>query len=85
MLKTISDVLHLKSQPDCPASLPQHLKRSGVSSFSFWDLSRKNNRKEAAAKFYILLVLKKQSVVELRQSMPFTDITATAGPMFDAH
>ncbi|XP_057272548.1 double-strand-break repair protein rad21-like protein 1 isoform X2 [Pezoporus wallicus] len=63
----------------------QHLKRSGVSSFSFRDLSRKNNRKEAAAKFYILLVLKKQSIVELRQSVPFTDITATTGPMFDAH
>ncbi|XP_061297359.1 double-strand-break repair protein rad21-like protein 1 isoform X2 [Pezoporus flaviventris] len=63
----------------------QHLKRSGVSSFSFQDLSRKNNRKEAAAKFYILLVLKKQSIVELRQSVPFTDITATTGPMFDAH
>ncbi|KAM9527941.1 double-strand-break repair protein rad21-like protein 1 isoform 1-T1 [Guaruba guarouba] len=63
----------------------QHLKRSGVSSFSFRDLSRKNNRKEAAAKFYILLVLKKQSTVELRQSAPFADITATTGPMFDAH
>ncbi|KAM4650103.1 double-strand-break repair protein rad21-like protein 1 [Amazona ochrocephala] len=63
----------------------QHLKRSGLSSFSFRDLSRKNNRKEAAAKFYILLVLKKQSIVELRQSAPFTDITATTGPMFDAH
>ncbi|XP_010019014.1 PREDICTED: double-strand-break repair protein rad21-like protein 1 [Nestor notabilis] len=63
----------------------QHLKRSGVSSFSFWELSRKNTRKEAAAKFYILLVLKKQAVVRLRQSAPFADITATAGPMFDAH
>ncbi|NXD66605.1 RD21L protein, partial [Eolophus roseicapillus] len=62
-----------------------HLKRSGVSSFNFQDLSRKNNRKEAAAKFYILLVLKKQSVVELRQGAPFADITAIAGPMFDAH
>ncbi|NWS44818.1 RD21L protein, partial [Probosciger aterrimus] len=63
----------------------QHLKRSGASSFNFRELSRKNNRKEAAAKFYILLVLKKQSVVELRQGAPFADITATTGPMFDAH
>ncbi|XP_005140448.2 double-strand-break repair protein rad21-like protein 1 [Melopsittacus undulatus] len=62
----------------------QHLKRSGMSSFSFRDLSWKNNRKEAAAKFYILLVLKKQSVVELKQSAPFANITATPGPMFDA-
>uniref|UniRef100_A0A8C6IV45 Uncharacterized protein n=1 Tax=Melopsittacus undulatus TaxID=13146 RepID=A0A8C6IV45_MELUD len=53
-------------------------------SFSFRDLSWKNNRKEAAAKFYILLVLKKQSVVELKQSAPFANITATPGPMFDA-
>ncbi|XP_010568057.1 PREDICTED: double-strand-break repair protein rad21-like protein 1 [Haliaeetus leucocephalus] len=62
----------------------QHLKRSGVHSFSFRELCRKNNRKEAVAKFYILLVLKKQSAVELSQSAPFADITATLGPMFNA-
>ncbi|XP_074699200.1 double-strand-break repair protein rad21-like protein 1 [Strix aluco] len=62
----------------------QHLKRSGVRAFSFRELCRKNNRKEAAAKFYIFLVLKKQSVVELSQSAPFADITATLGPMFSA-
>ncbi|NWZ56835.1 RD21L protein, partial [Haliaeetus albicilla] len=61
-----------------------HLKRSGVHSFSFRELCRKNNRKEAVAKFYILLVLKKQSAVELSQSAPFADITATLGPMFNA-
>ncbi|KAM6052903.1 LOW QUALITY PROTEIN: double-strand-break repair protein rad21-like protein 1 [Theristicus caerulescens] len=58
----------------------QHLKRSGVRSFSLRELCRKNTRKEAAAKFYILLVLKKQSVIELSQSAPFADITATLGP-----
>ncbi|XP_009281017.1 PREDICTED: double-strand-break repair protein rad21-like protein 1 [Aptenodytes forsteri] len=63
----------------------QHLERSGVRSFSLRELCRKNNRKEAAAKFYILLVLKKQSVVELSQSAPFADITATLGPAFNAH
>ncbi|XP_049673466.1 double-strand-break repair protein rad21-like protein 1 [Accipiter gentilis] len=62
----------------------QHLKRSGVRSFSFRELCRKNNRKEAVAKFYILLVLKKQSAIELSQSAPFADITATLGPMFNA-
>uniref|UniRef100_A0A8C3J0H4 Rad21/Rec8-like protein C-terminal eukaryotic domain-containing protein n=1 Tax=Calidris pygmaea TaxID=425635 RepID=A0A8C3J0H4_9CHAR len=65
--------------------LTQHLRRSGVQTFSFRELCRKNSRKEAAAKFYIFLVLKKQSVIELSQSAPFADITATLGPMFNAH
>ncbi|XP_027553002.1 double-strand-break repair protein rad21-like protein 1 isoform X2 [Neopelma chrysocephalum] len=59
------------------------LRRSGSCSFSFRELCRNNNRKEAAAKFYIFLVLKKQLVLELRQREPFADLTATAGPMFD--
>ncbi|NXA25297.1 RD21L protein, partial [Ibidorhyncha struthersii] len=62
-----------------------HLKRLGVRAFSFRELCRKNNRKEVAAKFYIFLVLKKQSIIELRQSAPFADITATLGPMFNTH
>ncbi|NXT11997.1 RD21L protein, partial [Prunella fulvescens] len=61
----------------------QQLKRSGVCSFSFRELCRRNNRKEAAATFYIFLVLKKQQVLELQQPKPFADLTATAGPMFD--
>ncbi|NXH52301.1 RD21L protein, partial [Rhabdornis inornatus] len=60
----------------------QQLKRSGVCSFSFRKLCRRNNRKEAAATFYIFLVLKKQQVLELQQHEPFADLTATAGPMF---
>ncbi|XP_074013556.1 double-strand-break repair protein rad21-like protein 1 [Numenius arquata] len=63
----------------------QHLRQSGVQAFSFRELCRKNSRKEAAAKFYIFLVLKKQSVIELSQSAPFADVTATLGPMFNAH
>ncbi|XP_064585767.1 double-strand-break repair protein rad21-like protein 1 isoform X2 [Zonotrichia leucophrys gambelii] len=61
----------------------QQLKRSGVSSFSFRELCRRNSRKEAAATFYIFLVLKKQQVLQLQQPKPFADLTATAGPMFD--
>ncbi|XP_053814848.1 double-strand-break repair protein rad21-like protein 1 isoform X1 [Vidua chalybeata] len=61
----------------------QQLKRSGVCSFSFRELCRRNNRKEAAATFYIFLVLKKQEVLKLQQPEPFADLTATAGPMFD--
>ncbi|KAF2984973.1 hypothetical protein EK904_004092, partial [Melospiza melodia maxima] len=56
------------------------LKRSGVSSFSFRELCRRNSRKEAAATFYIFLVLKKQQVLQLQQPKPFADLTATAGP-----
>ena len=68
---------------DFLVSLLQHLKRSGVRSVSFRELCRKNSRKEAAAKFYVFLVLTKQSVIELSQRAPFADITATTGPMFD--
>ncbi|NWR39098.1 RD21L protein, partial [Tachuris rubrigastra] len=60
----------------------QQLRRSGSCSFSFRELCRSNNRKEAAAKFYIFLVLKKQLVLELQQREPFADLTATAGPRF---
>lgn len=52
-------------------------------SFSFWELCRRNNRKEAAATFYTFLVLKKQQVLKLQQHESFADLIATAGPMFD--
>ncbi|NWI88042.1 RD21L protein, partial [Pitta sordida] len=61
----------------------QHLKRSGVCSFSFRELCRNSSRREVAAKFYTFLVLKKHLVLELQQREPFADLTATAGPMFD--
>ncbi|NXO78444.1 RD21L protein, partial [Sitta europaea] len=60
----------------------QQLKRSGVRSFGFRELCRRNSRREAAATFYIFLVLKKQQVLKLQQHEPFADLTATAGPMF---
>ncbi|XP_010000613.1 PREDICTED: double-strand-break repair protein rad21-like protein 1 [Chaetura pelagica] len=63
----------------------QHLKSSGMNSFSFQELCWKSSRNEAAAKFYTLLVLKKQLVIELHQSAPFTDITATPGLMFSTY
>ncbi|XP_068006359.1 double-strand-break repair protein rad21-like protein 1 isoform X2 [Melanerpes formicivorus] len=63
----------------------QHLRSSGASSFSFQELCWRSSRKEAAARFSLLLVLKKCSVIQLRQSSPFADITVTPGPMFDAH
>ncbi|NXN19766.1 RD21L protein, partial [Indicator maculatus] len=63
----------------------QHLRSSGASSFSFQELCRRSSRREAAAKFSLLLVLKKHSIIQLRQSSPFADITVTPGPMFDAN
>lgn len=54
-----------------------------MSSVSFRELCWKRTRKEAATTFYVMLVLKKQAVLELRQSAPFGDITASAGPSFE--
>ncbi|NXY49472.1 RD21L protein, partial [Ceuthmochares aereus] len=64
-------------------SFVQRLKESGMRSFSLRELCQQNNRKEAAAKFYIFLVLKKQLAIELAQRAPFADITATIGPRFN--
>ncbi|XP_004585749.2 double-strand-break repair protein rad21-like protein 1 isoform X1 [Ochotona princeps] len=56
--------------------------KMGMESFSLMKLCRNCNRKQAAAKFYGFLVLKKQQAIELSQSAPYADITATVGPMF---
>lgn len=39
--------------------------------------------KQAAQKFYSLLVLKKFQALEIRQDMAYGDITVTKGIMFD--
>jgi cohesin complex subunit SCC1 len=41
-----------------------------------------NNRKQAAAKFYSFLVLKKQQAIEITQTEPYSDIVACAGARF---
>ncbi|KAL2763904.1 double-strand-break repair protein rad21-like protein 1 isoform 2 [Daubentonia madagascariensis] len=56
--------------------------KMGMQSFSLMKLCRNSDRKQAAAKFYSFLVLKKQQVIELSQSAPYADIIATMGPMF---
>ncbi|GAB1600733.1 double-strand-break repair protein rad21 homolog isoform X2 [Argonauta hians] len=48
----------------------------------FKDLIRKHNRKQAASRFYTLLVLKKHQSVEVDQNEPFGDIFITKGPRF---
>ncbi|XP_033126897.1 double-strand-break repair protein rad21 homolog [Anneissia japonica] len=46
----------------------------------FGDLVRNNNRKQVAAKFYSLLVLKKQQDICVEQIEPFADIRISRGP-----
>ncbi|XP_044118301.1 double-strand-break repair protein rad21-like protein 1 isoform X1 [Neovison vison] len=56
--------------------------KMGMQYFSLMKLCRNSDRKQAAAKFYSFLVLKKQQAIELSQSTPYADIIATVGPMF---
>ncbi|XP_059752747.1 double-strand-break repair protein rad21-like protein 1 isoform X2 [Balaenoptera ricei] len=56
--------------------------KMGMQYFSLMKLCRNNDRKQAAAKFYSFLVLRKQRAIELSQSAPYADIIATVGPMF---
>uniref|UniRef100_A0A8C1S7A3 RAD21 cohesin complex component b n=1 Tax=Cyprinus carpio TaxID=7962 RepID=A0A8C1S7A3_CYPCA len=62
--------------------LQRVIAKTGAESISLLDLCRNNNKKQAAAKFYSFLVLKKQQAVELRQDEPYSDIIATPGPRF---
>uniref|UniRef100_A0A671RSE0 RAD21 cohesin complex component n=1 Tax=Sinocyclocheilus anshuiensis TaxID=1608454 RepID=A0A671RSE0_9TELE len=62
--------------------LQRVIAKTGAESISLLDLCRNNNKKQAAAKFYSFLVLKKQQAVELRQEEPYSDIIATPGPRF---
>ncbi|CAN9492999.1 unnamed protein product [Ophioblennius macclurei] len=64
--------------------LQRVMAKTGAQSVRLLDLCRNNNRKQAAAKFYSFLVLKKQQAVELVQEEPYSDIVATAGPRFHA-
>uniref|UniRef100_A0A4W6EQ88 RAD21 cohesin complex component b n=1 Tax=Lates calcarifer TaxID=8187 RepID=A0A4W6EQ88_LATCA len=62
--------------------LQRVMAKTGAQSVSLLDLCRNNNRKQAAAKFYSFLVLKKQQAVELVQEEPYSDIIAMPGPRF---
>uniref|UniRef100_A0A2R8MMA0 RAD21 cohesin complex component like 1 n=1 Tax=Callithrix jacchus TaxID=9483 RepID=A0A2R8MMA0_CALJA len=63
-------------------NLLRESNKMGMQSFSLMKLCRNSDRKQAAAKFYSFLVLKKQQAIELSQSAPYADIIATMGPMF---
>ncbi|MGH0135020.1 UNVERIFIED_CONTAM: hypothetical protein FKN15_028395 [Acipenser sinensis] len=62
--------------------LQRALAKTGADSISLLELCRNNNKKQAAAKFYSFLVLKKQQAIELTQEEPYSDIIATPGPRF---
>ncbi|KAK6491539.1 double-strand-break repair protein rad21-like protein isoform X1 [Huso huso] len=62
--------------------LQRALAKTGAESISLLELCRNNNKKQAAAKFYSFLVLKKQQAIELTQEEPYSDIVATPGPRF---
>ncbi|RXN00648.1 Double-strand-break repair protein rad21-like [Acipenser ruthenus] len=62
--------------------LQRALAKTGADSISLLELCRNNNKKQAAAKFYSFLVLKKQQAIELTQEEPYSDIVATPGPRF---
>lgn len=47
------------------------------------DMTHRNSRKQAAQKFYSLLVLKKFRALSITQSEPYADILVEKGPMFD--
>uniref|UniRef100_A0AAG5CRG7 Rad21/Rec8-like protein N-terminal domain-containing protein n=1 Tax=Anopheles atroparvus TaxID=41427 RepID=A0AAG5CRG7_ANOAO len=47
------------------------------------EMTHRNNKKQAAQKFYSLLVLKKFKALEIYQKQPYDDITVTRGPMFE--
>ena len=53
-------------------------------SVHFNDLTSRLYRKQVAAKFYTLLVLKKQQAIEVKQYEPFADIEISRGPEFEA-
>ncbi|XP_059174385.1 double-strand-break repair protein rad21 homolog isoform X2 [Physella acuta] len=49
---------------------------------SFKEMARNHNRKQAASRFYTLLVLKKHQAVNTKQEEPFGDIYISKGPNF---
>ncbi|CAG5132996.1 unnamed protein product, partial [Candidula unifasciata] len=51
---------------------------------SFKEMARNHNRKQAASRFYTLLVLKKHQAVNTEQNEPYGDILITKGPNFGA-
>ncbi|XP_069895054.1 double-strand-break repair protein rad21-like protein 1 [Dipodomys merriami] len=60
----------------------QESNKKGKKSFSLMELCKNSSRKQAAATFYSLLLLKKEQAIEVSQSAPYEDIIVRAGPRF---
>ncbi|XP_061425539.1 LOW QUALITY PROTEIN: double-strand-break repair protein rad21 homolog [Lethenteron reissneri] len=63
-------------------TLQRAMARSGAASVQLLELCGHGSRKQAATRFYSLLVLKKQQAVQLQQGCPFGDIAVSPGPNF---
>merc|ERR1712226_613430 len=50
---------------------------------AFDGMTRRNNRKQVAQKFYSLLVLQKAMAIELHQTNCYGDVTISRGPKFE--
>lgn len=61
-------------------TLRRKLETSSV--ISFRQLTARNNRKQAASKFYTILVLTKVRAIMVKQEEPFGDIQISRGPAF---
>uniref|UniRef100_A0A671RIA8 Double-strand-break repair protein rad21 homolog n=1 Tax=Sinocyclocheilus anshuiensis TaxID=1608454 RepID=A0A671RIA8_9TELE len=81
---------HISSQEKCSKHVSSFssvfwqrvVAKTGAQSISLLELCINNNKKQAAAKFYSFLVLKKQQAIELTQTEPYSAIIATPGPRF---
>ncbi|KAM4818377.1 double-strand-break repair protein rad21-like protein 1 isoform 2-T2 [Thomomys bottae] len=60
----------------------QESNKKGKETFSLMELCKNSKRKQAAATFYSLLLLKKQQAIEVSQSAPYEDIIISLGPKF---
>jgi len=60
----------------------RHAGRDAETKFSTIVPAGRVSRKQAAAQFHALLVLKKQRVLEVAQPEPFADISISRGPNF---
>ncbi|XP_064652432.1 double-strand-break repair protein rad21 homolog isoform X3 [Lineus longissimus] len=60
------------------------MKKRSSHSIGFKEFTRTNHRKQAASKFYTMLVLKKQEALEIKQTEPFGDLILSRGPQFDS-
>uniref|UniRef100_A0A671T5A2 Taste receptor type 1 member 1-like n=1 Tax=Sinocyclocheilus anshuiensis TaxID=1608454 RepID=A0A671T5A2_9TELE len=68
-------------------NLLQALKRQDSSPnavYSLHALCESSNRSYVAAIFFCLLVLRKQQILNLHQSAPYSDVMATPGPLFSS-